>query len=241
MAMKVILIDDEPSALENLHILLDACQEDINICAHASGVLEGIKLINKHKPDLIFIDIEMQDGTGFDLLEVFPEHAFIPIFVTAFNEYAIEALRSGAFDYLLKPIDFEELQNCIKRIDHKLQHNHVNTCPSRHPKIRIPTSDGIFYVRYDEVIYLKGEGSYSRFFLTDDREVMTSRNIKYYEDSLPEPLFFRIHQSYVVNTNHVQQIIRTGGNHVVMSNLSQLEISRRKKDEFLAYMNSPSA
>ncbi|MBE8728312.1 DNA-binding response regulator [Flavobacterium sp. KB82] len=240
---KTIIVEDEKRISEALSIMLEmAAPDTIQIIAYAESVDEAVKLIDRLKPDLVFMDIMLQNGTGFDVLQQISFNSFHLIFTTAYEQHAINAFKYSAVDYLLKPIDPEELKTAIERIEvqqqrvlqkqqlTELQHN-LSKTPDR---IILPTQEAMYVVKLEQIIRCETSGSYTTFFLTDGRKIMVSKPLKNYEDLLEPPLFFRIHQSHLININAIVSYSREGMVH--MNDKSVVPISRGKKEQFFKLM-----
>jgi two-component system LytT family response regulator len=227
--LKVILIDDEPNALKTLTTILQEFCEQIEIVGTANSALEGIKITQKLQPDLVFLDVDMPSGTGFDFLEAFPKRTFKVIFTTASSEHAIKAIKAQAEDYLMKPVDLDELQTSLDNLRQVMEMRKSYDFN----KIPIPTASGAIYARQDEIIHLNNAGNYCTFFLKNKPSLLTSKNIGFFADLLNGKPFFRCHQSHIININEVQELNRTDGVYVLMSNGNRIDVSRSKKDELL--------
>jgi two-component system LytT family response regulator len=242
--LKGIIIDDELKSRESLQILIQDFCEGVEVCALCQNVSEGIAAIDLHKPDVVFLDIQMQRETGFDLLNRLDKIDFELIFTTAHSEYAIKAFRFSAIDYLLKPIDLTDLQAALEKvrkkknygISQRLEHLIYNLKPtaSQKYKLALPTSDGLLFVKIDEILYCEAEGNYTQIHLTNGTKHLVSRTLKEYDDMLTEQDFFRIHNSYLINLNLIKNYVRGEGGYVVMTNGKSLDVSRRKKESFLS-------
>jgi two-component system, LytTR family, response regulator len=239
-----IIVEDEMHSRELLKNMLAELCKEISVIATASSVQEGVMAIKNYNPDLVFLDIEMQTGTGFDLLQQFPKAVFDVIFVTAYNHYAIKAIKFSAVDYLLKPVDAEELTEAVSKVIQKRKDNITPLAlqalmnnlrrPSNTPQtITLATSDGLEFIPLPEIIHIEANGPYSIFFLKDERKIMVSKNLKEYELLLSEHNFLRIHNSHIININEVKRMIKTDGGYAIMSNGAQLIISPKRKDDFL--------
>ena len=239
---KTIIIEDEKRISEALSIMLEMVAPDIQIIAYAASVDEAVKLIDRLQPDLVFMDIMLENGTGFDVLQQISFNSFHLIFTTAYEQHAINAFKYSAVDYLLKPIDPEELKTAIERIEvlqqrvlEKQQLAELQNNLSRTPdRIILPTQEAMYVVKLDQIIRCETSGSYTTFFLTDGRKIMVSKPLKNYEDLLEPPLFFRIHQSHLININSIVSYSREGMVH--MNDKSVVPISRGKKDQFFKLM-----
>jgi len=233
--LNTIIVDDEPDAVSSILMLLhDYCTE-VTVTGTANSLLDGIRQIKSKKPDLVFLDVEMPNGTGFDLVECFEECDFKIIFVTAYNSYAIQAIKSRAFDYLLKPIDIEELQASVSRLSH-LQEKEESTVHHQvggQSKIPISIHDGYYYMPPSDIIHLKADGSYTIVYSTHDKPILVSKNLKEFESILSEKGFFRIHNSHIINIDHIRKYSRSDGGCVTLSDNSVIEVARNRKEQFL--------
>lgn len=242
--MTAVIIDDEKKGRESLHKLISSHCPGVEIVAMAASAEDGYRIICEHHPDVVFLDIEMPNENGFSMLARFTTISFQVIFITAYDEYAIRAVRQHALDYLLKPIDIDELctavENAKKAVAGKPEHFDTALHPGRrldmNSRIALPVKDGIIYLEVSGIIRIESEGSYSTFFSVDGKKYVVSKNLKEYEDLLPAKEFFRSHKSHLINMRKVKKYIRTDGNFAEMENGSVIEISRRKKDEFLQLM-----
>jgi two-component system LytT family response regulator len=241
MGIKSIIVDDEKHGRENLAGLLNEYCHEIELVGEAPSVKEAIVLINRLKPDLIFLDIEMPGRNGFDLLEHFQQFDFEVIFVTAYDSYAIKAIRFSAADYILKPINYKELQNAIKKVGNILRSKNENSRLRnllnniQHPqnaKIGLPTFDKVEFIAVKDIIYCKSEGSYTHFYL-HERQILVSKNIGEFEDILSEHSFLRVHKTYLVNMIHVAAFLKIDGGTLQMSSGVKIPISRRRKENVL--------
>ena len=240
--MRVIIIDDEKNARETVKGILSMLAEDIDVVAEAEGVKSGCLAIEKHLPDLVFLDIRMKDGTGFDMLRQLTYSDFSLVFLTAHDEYALEAFRFSAIDYLLKPIDPDELLSTLHRA-RKQNHNQkqlmeillqnmekINS-PSR--KIVLKSSDTIHLVCSENIIHCESNDNYTRFFIKDKKTVLISQSLKSFDEMLSPLGFLRIHQSHLINLAHISKIDRKNGFHVEMSDGTTISVAVRKKDLLL--------
>ncbi|MFM2392491.1 MAG: hypothetical protein RLZZ546_468 [Bacteroidota bacterium] len=241
--MKAIIIDDEQHCITTLSWNLSEYCPDIKIVAQAKNGEEGISIIRQHQPDLVFLDIEMPLLSGIDMLQQLSHISFKVIFTTAYNHYAIKAIKLSAIDYLLKPIDKDELIASIEKAKntqhldnhsdkiHTFKHN-LNSI-SLLQKITIPSSEGILFFDISTIVNLEAQGNYTTIYFDNGTKVVSTRTLKEYEDALPEDLFFRCHNSHVINLKHIKKYIRGDGGFVELSNGREIEVSRRKKAEFM--------
>jgi two-component system LytT family response regulator len=234
--ISAILVDDEEKSLKNLEILLtDYCPE-IKILNTASNALEAVKCITSEKPDVVFLDVQMPGYNGFEVLEQVKEMESLIIFTTAHKDYAINALRKGAFDYLLKPIDIEELKNCVSRIKEKVNKQNGNghtVAPSVSNIIELSVKDGIIFIKPEQIVRLEAAGSYTTFYLENNLKHLVSKSMKEYEVLLDTSVFFRCHNSHIVNLKKVIKFTHNNGYFAELSNGSSIEIARKNKDLFL--------
>jgi two-component system, LytTR family, response regulator len=240
--MKAILIDDEVNALEMLEWTIKKNCPNVEIIAMCDSPLVGLEKIKELKPDLIFLDIEMPKLNGFDLLERLGKHESDVIFTTAYNQFAIKAFKVCALDYLLKPIDPEDLKIAVQKASTKkskigqeqldLLLSYVKPEKPKSKRIALTASDHLIFVDTEKVVYCESDSNYTIFFLSDDRKIIVSKTLKDVEEILDGSDFFRIHASYLINMKHVTKFTRGDGGYVVMSNNQHITVSRKKKDEF---------
>lgn len=233
--ISVILVDDEEKSLKNLTILLTDHCTDVTILGTASNALEAVKLILDKKPDLVFLDVQMPGYSGFDVLEQIKGNPATIVFTTAHRDYAINALRKGAFDYLLKPLDLDELKRCIERVKEKILKEERATIPvSVLPNlIELSVKDGIIFVKPEQIIRLEASGSYTLFFLENNVKHLVSKSMKEYEVFLDTTIFFRCHNSHIVNLKKVVKFIHNSGYYAELTSGAIIEIARRNKEIFL--------
>jgi two-component system, LytTR family, response regulator len=254
--LRAIIIDDETNARESLTQLLAFVCPEVEICGEAKNVDLGIQLIEKQRPNLVFLDIQMPGKTGFDLLTSFENIDFGVIFTTAYQEYAVKAFRFSAIDYLLKPIDPDELQNAVEKyknqtesIDQqqiKILQEYMDDSTSTgitqrqkngNHRIALPTAEGLHFVMMDDIIHCESLGAYTKFYLTNAKPIVVSKILKEYDEILENYYFFRVHQSNIINLEHIKRYVKGDGGQVWMSDNSEIEVSRRRKDEFLALLS----
>ena len=260
--IRAIIVDDEEKSRKLLKDLLSKYCTNISVVEMAESVYSGMKAIQRHKPDLIFLDIIMPDENGFRLLEMIKDIDIEVIFTTAYDQYAVKAIRFSAMDYLLKPINIEELQNAVTRVEDKINHKqeeqtfnkrlHVfleNSQSMPHQKkIGLPTQSGINFVAIEDILLCRAEGNYSIIYMVSNggKEIIT-RTLKEFEELLSDFNFFRIHRSYLINLNHIKEYNRTNqsldydgdGGCVVMSNNMKVPVSRDKRKLLLGKFSKP--
>jgi len=242
--LRAIIVDDEQKSCENLKILLEDFCTNVEVLQMANSVADAIAAIQKHKPDVIFLDIQMQKETGFDLLKKLSEIDFEIVFVTAYSEYAIDAFKFSAIDYLLKPIDISELKAAVAKISKKTTDRLINKKVdilmqnfkaenTDNYRLAISDADGITFVNINEIIYCEGSSNYTNFYLQNGKKYIVAKTLKEYEELLSNYNFFRIHNSYLINLKEVKKYFRGDGGYVQMSNDEKLDVSKRKKESFL--------
>lgn len=246
--IRTIIIDDEPSSVNVLSLLLKKnCRQDVQIVATTNSPHLGKVLIEEHQPDLVFLDIEMPGMSGIDLLRSFTEPNFRCVFITAFDAYAVEAFRLSAIDYLLKPVEADDIVRVIEKIKNDIRKNentiHVqlqnlqklllqNNIDSE-TKIGIGMADKIVFVNIPEILYCEAQGAYTNVYLKDGKKIVASKSLGDFESQLNSHKFFRIHHSTLINLNHIKEFQRFDGGYVVMENNAKLEVSQRKRKDFL--------
>ena len=238
---KAVLIDDIPQALDLLHKDLKTHCPEIEIVGEAKSVVEASKLLRQLKPDVVFLDIELQDGTGFDILEILGDVSFKIIFTTASDAHAIKAFRFSAIDYLLKPIDPDDLKQSVAklkdnipnskdRIDLLLDTVRDNKGPKR---LALHTLEKIQVVEISEIVRCESSGNYTTFYFSDNTNLLVTKTLKEFDKMLNEFGFIRVHQSHLVNANHIREYAKTEGGYLVMKDGSHVPVSIRKKPEVI--------
>lgn len=241
---RVLIIDDELHSREALSNLLRTYCADVEICGEADGVETGFVLIRNTKPDAILLDISMEDGNAFDLLDRFITPSFQVVFVTAHDDFAMKAFRYQALDYLLKPVNPSELVNAMNRIspvvpDHYAERMKNLLYMMRNEKlsrITLTSQEGIVFLEISQISHLESDGSYTTFYLSNDEKYLVSRPMREFEDLLPIDDFFKIHQSFIVNLTHVRGISKDDGFMALLTKGKRLPIARRRKEEFIEAM-----
>ncbi|MDF0717599.1 LytTR family DNA-binding domain-containing protein [Muricauda sp. 334s03] len=247
MILKAVIIEDEKHSRETLKSMLEEFCKDVEVIAMAGTVDEAVKVLSIYSPDIVFLDIELQTGTGFDVLQQIKDPNFEVIFTTAFEKYAIKAIKFSSLDYLLKPIDLDELQKAVDKARTQLDTNvyreqldtlmqSISRGSMRPEKICLATTSGMEFIAIQDIIVCKADGSYTSFLLEDNETLLVSKHLKEYENLLAEHQFMRVHNSYVVNLKKVKKYVKSDGGHLIMSNDLQVNISPRKKDDLIEAM-----
>jgi two-component system, LytTR family, response regulator len=241
--LRTLIIDDEPHVRETLRHLLERCCPLVKIVGEAGSVAEGIKAIKDKVPDLVLLDIIMDDGTGFDLLEAFDHIGFKIIFITAWEKYAIQAFGFSAVDFILKPVNPEKLTEAVKRAGQQVQsafNLQLNTL-QENMKIRdgekrklvLKTSDKIYLVEVKDIVYCESDCNYTIFTTMDDGKIIVSKGLKDYDELLSDSGFFRVHRSSLINLKHIKRFEKHDGGLVVMSNGDKIAASTRGRERLM--------
>ena len=247
MTINTIIIDDEENARSNLKLILDDFCPTINVVAEASSAEEARALIAEHNPDLLFLDINMPNEDGFELLDSIENKNFSVIFITAHNQFALKALKAGAIDYIEKPIDIEDLQQAVSKvkindnnasgIDYNMLRNILNEQKNNGKSdiIAVPTLSGYEIIKIEDIIHLEADESYTKIFLTNGKKTTSSMTIAKYEKVLNEDIFYRVHKSHIINTrHHLKEFNRHEGNVAIMDNGEAIPVARRKLSGFIS-------
>lgn len=243
--IRALIIDDEEHGIKSLELLLAKYCPEIKLVASSSSPRQSIELINDYQPDIVFLDIYMPEMNGFDLLEQLSFRNFHLIFTTAYREYALKALKANAFDYLLKPIDFEELQKAVEKVKLKQSNNHKiaellgimnESMESKHLKLMLPTKTSIESVLSNEIVYIEAQSNHSLVALVNKQQHLTLKSLKEYEELLcqGESRFFRIQNSFIINLNEVVRYTKEDGGFVSMSDGKEIPVSKLLKKDFLS-------
>lgn len=242
--IRCVLIDDESNSLEMMEWLLKTYCPQVQIEAMCNSAEKGIEAIEKHKPDVVFLDIEMPHMNGFDMLEQFDRLFFDVVFCTAYDQFAIKAFKYSALNYLLKPVDPEDLKETIRRLEERkstpskeqiellLQNIHTQQKPTVQ-RIALTTGDGMIFVSTSDILYCQAESNYTAVILSGGKKVLVSKVLKEIDEALAGPDFFRIHNSYLINLNKIKKFVRGEGGYVVMEDNATVSISRSRRQEFM--------
>lgn len=247
MLIKSIIVDDEKHGRENLAGILSEYCPDVKIVGEADSVKSAFALIDEQNPDLVFLDIEMPKANGFNLLERFETPGFEVIFVTAFDNYAIKAIRFSAVDYILKPINHKELKSAVDKVKLRFQHKEKNKRmhelfrnlqQPENPRIGLPVADRIEFVEVRNIIHCKGEGNYSHIYFENNKHLLVAKTLVEFEELLQEYSFVRTHKTHLVNLRHVKAYLKNDGGSLKLLNGDCVSISRRRKDKVLKMLKS---
>jgi two-component system, LytTR family, response regulator len=241
--IKAILIDDEKNSRESLHKKLHAHCPGVQVLAECANGQEGLVAIEQHKPDIVFLDIEMPHMNGFTMLQQLPQKNFALIFTTAYNQYAINAIRHSAIDYLVKPVEVTELVNAVARAaEQKKEHiqkgqleilDQLLAKQQTPAKMAVATSTGLEIIEIEKILYLEATNNYTYIHTTGEKPLLASKTLKDFEDILPPALFFRIHNASLVNLAAIKKYNKGEGGQVTLINGTLLDVARRRKDELL--------
>lgn len=242
--IRCILIDDEKNSLEMMEWLLKTYCPQVTVAAMCQSAQEGMEAINRLKPDVVFLDIEMPHMNGFDMLEHFDHLFFDVVFCTAYDQFALKAFKYSALNYLLKPVDPDDLKETVRRIEEKkavptreqinlLLQGIKNTQKATVSRIALTTGDGLLFVSTADIIYCQAESNYTTVHLVNGTKMMVSKVLKDLEEALAGSDFYRIHHSYLINLNHVQKFVRGEGGYIIMCDGTNLGISRSRRQEFM--------
>lgn len=238
--MRIIVVDDDAYIIKLITHYLKANKE-VELLGAASNVQDAVALISKKQPDVLFLDVELGDRLSFEILKQLPHIQSHIVFITAHSDYAIQAIRYAAFDYILKPVQPKVLDDVVKRLLQKdskddleerlrvLEAN-MQSVPKR---LVLKSAEKYKVVQQEEVVYLKADNTYTMVYSKDDEAVLVSQSIKYFEEILPTNMFMRTHRSYIINLSHVSEYIKADGGYIVMSNGDRIILSATKKNSFL--------
>lgn len=242
--LKAVIIDDIDLARQTLKKDLLLYCPDVEVIGEAEGVVSGVKLLRSIKPDVLFLDIQLKDGVGFDLLEILPDVSFKIIFTTASDAYAIKAFRHAAVDYLLKPIDPDELMSAIEKLKSGfsqqaqvsvLMENNRSKTTS---KIALHTQDKIHVVDISDIIRCEANVNYTEFHFINSKKILVTKTLKDFEEMLKENGFYRVHQSHLINTKYIKEFVKTDGGYLIMSDGNSVPVSTRKRSEVLSLIET---
>jgi two-component system LytT family response regulator len=245
--IKAIIVDDEQHCIDALQTMLQKKCPGVHVTGAAKSVRDAKGLVDELQPDLVFLDVEMPYQNGFELLKLFEKVNFDVIFTTAYEQYALKAIKFNALDYLLKPFSVKELQDALEKFREKKANRlkdsgvspidvflqNMKTLQQTHKKIALPTINGLVFMPVQNIVRCESTGNYTRIFFTDKKNLMVSRPLKEFEELLSDVDFFRVHNSHLINMQQMQSYIQGEGGFALMSDGTQVEVSRRRKADFL--------
>jgi len=243
--MRAIIIDDEPDAVELLSIRLNQKCPQVEVVATCISSIKGVAAIIEHRPDVVFLDIEMPQMNGFQVLEAVEGIPFALIFVTAYDKFALKAFRYSALDYLLKPIDSNELMQAISKIEKQkqtsqeqvshLRSQFANTAKTFPDKIALPYQNGVAFVNLSEILYCESDDNYTKFYISEGQFYLVTKSLKEVQELLEEREFLRVHRQFLINLNHIKKFVKGEGAYVIMTNGISIPVSRLNKDRLTEY------
>jgi two-component system LytT family response regulator len=241
--IRTLIIDDEDHMRDTLKKLLEMYCPDVLVVGQASGVVSGTEAINEFHPDLVLLDIQMKDGTGFDLLYCLPAIDFKVIFITAYDQYALQAFRISAVDYLLKPVNPEMLAKAVERAGLLIQvhfnlqmqalRENIQSVNKQYKKIIIKTTENTYLLDIKNIICCESDNSYTTIYTTEGENIIVSKTLKDYDDLLTGCGFYRVHKSHLINLNHIKRFEKQEGGYIVLTNNIKVPVASRKRDELL--------
>lgn len=243
--IKAIIIDDEQHCINRLkNLVATYCSNAIELSGSFKTVEEGVDVIKKIKPQLVFLDVEINDKTGFDLLQQLPEIDFEVIFTTAYDKYAVQAFKFSALDYLLKPVDAGDLQQAINKLSQKISQQEISqkfdalfhnlkSIQGTSKKICVPVVNGLVFIQVSDIIRCESEINYTNLLLRNRQKLLVAKTLKEFEEMLTDYNFYRVHNSHLINLAYIKSYNKGKGGSVVMEDGSEIEVSTRRKDEFL--------
>ena len=245
--INAVIVDDEKDGAEVLQFLIKQNCPQVNVMAIENSINGAISCIQTNKPDLVFLDIEMPTGTGFDVIQHTNEVGYETIFITAYEQYAIKAFKTNAIDYLLKPIDIDELINAVKNAEKRIKSSNKNSAEAienlilsaiqKNKKISIPSQEGILWVDLDDVIRLEADSNYTHVHLKNMKKLMIAKTLKSFEDQLSHTMFCRVHSRHLINLNEIERYIKGDGGIVVLKDGANIPVSRANKADLLSKLN----
>ncbi len=246
--LRAVIVEDEKRSRETLSGLLKLYCKNVEVVAEADGVKTGISAITEYKPDIIFLDIQMPDGSGFKLLEELEDYNFDVIFTTAYDQFAIKAIKFSALDYLLKPIFPDDLKVAVNKAEEKQKQQNLKPNidallgnykgPREEPNIVLSTSDKVYVVKISEIVRCESSNYYTFFYFIDRKRILVSRTLKDNEELLSEYNFLRIHKSHLINLKYVTTFSRNERGFVLMADGSEVPVSRRKREKVLEILSN---
>lgn len=247
--MKVLIIDNEEQIRAGLNKQLKAFCPSVTEVSEAGGVSEGLKLIADYEPDLVFLDVEMDDGTGIELVKKLKQPTFQLVFITAHDKYAIDAFRLSAIDFLLKPIDAEDLVKAVEKAESQLKNRSLemqfqilqeslSSITVNEKKIVLKDSESIYFVKVSDIVHCKAEGPYTEFYLIPQQKITISKSLKEYEELLEPYGFIRTHHSHLINIKRIVRFDKANGGTLILENKQTVPVSQRKRDQIMELLNN---
>lgn len=250
--VKVVIVDDEQNSRDTLKGKLDLFCPEVEISGEAGTVKEAIETINAEKPDAVFLDIKLAGESGFDILEAIAENDEVNpeiVFITAHDEFAIQAIKFSALDYLLKPIDPEDLVKAIRKIEENkgipknaanlnVLVENIRQASDSPKKIVVPTSDGMHIIKLSDIVRLESSSNYTTFFLNNEKSLLASKTLKEFDNMLSGYNFNRIHKSHLVNMNFLKRYVQTDGGYLILEDGSKIPVANRKKEQLISILKS---
>ncbi len=238
--LKTLIVEDNTKSAELLSGYIKNLFSDLELVGIASNVEQAVELIYSHKPQIVFLDINLQEDSGFDVLKRTNTDDFEVIITTAYSEYSLQAIKASAVDYILKPYDIEELKEAVKKaksqLDLKKAQGTQQANNTLDDRVFIPTLDGLIFIMIDDIVCIKADTNYSEFYTVDGKKVVSSKGLSTYEEMLKPKLFVRVHKSSIVNLKHVTKYHRGRGAYLTMSNGTTVKVGESKKDELMMYL-----
>lgn len=248
--IKAIIIDDEQHCIDRLeNLLANYCADSVKQCGSFKSVEEGLTAVKQIKPELVFLDVEINNKTGFDFLKQLPEINFEVIFTTAYDKYAVQAFKFSALDYLLKPVDANELQTAVNKLSEKFSQKEISqkfdvlfynlkNIQSASKKICVPVLSGFVFIQTSDILRCESNINYTTLFLKNKQKLLVAKTLKEFEDLLSDYNFYRIHNSHLINLAYIKTYNKGKGGSVTMEDGSEVEVSTRRKDDFLKKLMS---
>jgi two-component system, LytTR family, response regulator len=239
MELRIAIVDDEPACRAYLYNAMQRHCSGFVFTGEAGSVAQGRDMLQQENPDLLLLDVQMEDGTGFDLLDQLPQINFNVVFTTAYDAFAIRAFRYNAIDYLLKPVDPDELCAAVRKAQQNSDlpmlrrqiGNLLNTASQKDfERLTLPTAEGLVFTQTADIVHLESYGNYTFVFLASGERILASRNLKEFEEMLPAPRFFRVHQSHIIHTAFVKQYTKEDGAAILLQSGAKIPVARRKKE-----------
>lgn len=248
--MKVVIIDNDREVVDGLMLMLNEFCPQITDLNYANTIEKGIECISKFNPDLVFLDVELDQGTGMDLLTKLKQYTFEVIFITAYNKYAVDAFRFSAIDFLLKPIGLEDLLAALERAKLHMKNKdlskqllvlkeNLNSLTASEKKIVLKDSDSVYFLKISDIILCKAEGSYTIFYLENKQKITVSKGLREYDELLVPNGFIRTHHSYLVNIKKITRFAKDKGGLLILQNGEEVPVSQRKREQILNFLSNP--